>query len=126
VEIITATHEGFFRLMAGAKAVVLPLHRNVLHPGGEQSYLNAMAMSKPVVVAADIGADEYITHGVDGMVVPAGSPSDLRDALLEVLNDSAHLEQMGCAAKRTAAKYSIEQFIKGVRALVAECVAENP
>jgi glycosyltransferase involved in cell wall biosynthesis len=126
VEIVTATHEEFFRLMAGAKVVVLPLHGNVLHPGGEQSYLNAMAMSKPVVVAADIGADEYITHGVDGMVVPAGNPSDLRDALFGVLNDSTHLEQMGRAAKRTAAKYSIEQFIKGVRTLVAEYVAENP
>jgi glycosyltransferase involved in cell wall biosynthesis len=126
VEIVTATHEEFFRLMAGAKVVVLPLHRNVLHPGGEQSYLNAMAMSKPVVVAADIAADEYITHGKDGMVVRAGRPCDLRDALLEVLSGNTDVEQMGLAAKRTADRYSIVQFIKGVRTLVSEYVAENP
>jgi glycosyltransferase involved in cell wall biosynthesis len=126
VEILTATHEEFFRLMAGAKAVVLPLHGNVLHPGGEQSYLNAMQLGKAVVVAADFGAAEYITHGVDGMVVPARAAGELRNAILEVLDGTVDVERIGHAAKQTAANYPLAQFIRGVRALVAECVAEKP
>jgi glycosyltransferase involved in cell wall biosynthesis len=126
VEIVTASHEEFFQLMAGARAVVLPLHGQVLHPGGEQSYLNAMAMGKPVVVAADFGADEYITNGVDGMVVPAGQPSALRDALRSLLGNRRLADAMGDAAKRTAGKYSAEQFIRGVRAVVYDTLARNP
>jgi glycosyltransferase involved in cell wall biosynthesis len=125
VEIVTTSHEEFFRLMAGARAVVLPLHSGVLHPGGEQSYLNAMAMGKLVVVAADFGADEYITNGVDGMVVPAGNSAALRDCLLNLLANRLDVEAMGSAAKRTAGRYPIERFIESVRGLVSERLAHN-
>ncbi len=125
VEVATTSHEQFFRLMAGAKLFVLPLRGGVLHPGGEQSYLNAMAMGKPVVVAADFGADEYITHGVSGLIVPTGQASALRDVLLGVLENQSAARDMGRAAKQAAAEYSPERFIRGVLAVIEECVRDS-
>lgn len=122
VEVITTDSEEFFRLMAGARLFVLPLHGGVLHPGGEQSYLNAMAMGKPVIVAADFGANEYITHGVSGIIVPTRDPSALRHAFLRLLENRGLARSTGCAAKKAAAKYSPDHFIKGVLAVIEECV----
>jgi glycosyltransferase involved in cell wall biosynthesis len=58
--------------MAGARLVVLPLKGGLLHSGGQQTYLNAMALGKPVIVADDCGADEYIMHNVTGIVLVPG------------------------------------------------------
>jgi glycosyltransferase involved in cell wall biosynthesis len=75
--------------MAGSKMVVVPMKKGLLHSGGQQTYLNAMAMGKPVIVADDCGAKDYIQHGVDGLIVPAGNSQGLREAIQSLISDSA-------------------------------------
>lgn len=122
VRVISASHEEFLQLMAGAKVVVVPLHGGVLHSGGEQTYLNAMALGKPVVVADDGGAEEYISNGLTGVVVKPGDAKDLRRALLSVLDNPSLASSMGQNAKRAAAAYSLDRFVQGILTAVEACV----
>jgi glycosyltransferase involved in cell wall biosynthesis len=119
VEILTVDPEDFFRLMAGAKVVVVPVRGGLLQ-GGQQTYLNAMAMGKPVVVADDTGADEYIIQGHTGLVVPPGDPIGLRRALLSVLGNDEFGRALGRAAKNAAPRYSLDRFIEGVMSIICD------
>jgi len=110
VEIVTVSHEEFQRLIAGSRVVVVPLESGLLHSGGQQTYLNAMTMGKPVIVADDCGADEYIENGVDGIVVAPGDEAALRDAILRVYTDPSYAELMGKRAARRAENFSHARY----------------
>ncbi len=123
VEIVRTTVEGFLELLAGAFAVVVPMRGGAVRTGGHQTYLNAMALGKPVVVADDGGANEYITSGQDGFVVRPGDESGMREALLELVGDPERARQIGERARLTASKYSPEHFFEGVFEVVDEVVS---
>lgn len=125
VEIVTTTHEGFLRLMAEAGAVVVPLKGGLLRAGGEQTYLNAMALGKAVVVTDDTGADEYIENGVSGMVLKPGNPEALRFAITTLMENPALARTMGQKAKTVALKFSPDRFVARVLALAEECINDS-
>jgi glycosyltransferase involved in cell wall biosynthesis len=122
VEILTARPEQFMELLAGAWVVVVPLKGGLLHSGGQQTYLNAMALGKPVVVADDCGAEDYITHGQTGMLLKPGDPAGLRSALWTLLDNFELARLMAHEGQRVAEEHSPERFIRQVLALVDECV----
>jgi hypothetical protein len=80
------SHEEFMSLMAGARAVVVPM-RECVRSAGQQTYLNAMALGKPVVVTQGPGVSDYVIHGETGIVVPRDAQA-LRAALLHVMDPS--------------------------------------
>lgn len=110
VKIVTTTHEDFVRLMAGAAIVVVPLRGGLLHSGGEQTYLNAMALGKAVIVADEIGAEQYIENGISGVVLPPGESEGLRNAIKMLMENRNLARQMGSKAKAAAARFSADQF----------------
>lgn len=110
VSVITTTGSEFFELLAGAAVVVVPLRKDLLHVGGHQTYLNAMALGKCVVVADDCGAREYIRDGIDGFVVNAGDVKALRSRLDELMRTPALREKIGRQAKERAVAYTPERF----------------
>lgn len=122
VEILTTTHEGFLRLMAEAGVVVVPLAGGLLRSGGEQTYLNAMALGKAVVVTDDAGADEYIENGISGIVLKPGDAQALRTAIRTLMENSSLARDMGQNAKSTAAQFPPVRFVNSVLALAQECV----
>jgi len=122
VEILTATHVQYFNLMAGAGVVAVPMRAGLLHSGGHQTYLNAMAMGKPVVVADDCGADDYIDHKVTGMLVQPGDSAGMRDMLSTLLEDRSLARSLGGNAKAAAMVFSPEKFFERVFGLADECV----
>jgi glycosyltransferase involved in cell wall biosynthesis len=125
VEVTTLSAVEFRERMARARVVVVPMKGGLVHSGGYQTYLNAMAMGKPVVVADDVGADEYISDGVDGFIVPPGSADDMR-AVLRRLLDSAELRAaVGTRAAKTAERYSMVEFVNRLVRLAEECAAER-
>lgn len=121
-EIVSVSHEEFLSLMAGARIVVIPLRGGLLHSGGQQTYLNAMTMGKPVIVADDGGADEYITDGVNGLVVPPGNVAALKAAISTLMNDPELARLMGHKAKIAASDFRPECFFERVFAVIEDCV----
>jgi len=100
------TPEDFRRLMAGAKMVVLPMRGGYLHSGGQQTYLNAMALGKVVIVADDRGARDYIQHGVNGLIVPSGDSTALRRELESVLSNPGYAQTLAQNAVKAYEEYS--------------------
>lgn len=93
------SHHEFMTMLANARAVVVPL-RQTVRSGGQQTYLNAMGLGKPVVVTEAPGVRDYIVDGVTGVIVPPGV-QELRAALRHVMDpaNAAHYAQMGRRAR---------------------------
>ncbi|RJO63720.1 MAG: glycosyltransferase family 1 protein [Candidatus Omnitrophota bacterium] len=68
--------------------------------------LEAMACGKPVIASNIGGIPEIIQDGVNGVLVPAGSPVSLASAIEKVLLDAGLKEKLG----RNARHYIVRQY----------------
>ena len=59
-------------LFREASVVVVPLERRSDRSAGQQTYLNAMVLGKPVVVTDALGVRDYVEDGETGFLVPPG------------------------------------------------------
>jgi hypothetical protein len=73
--------DAFFDLMRRSRIVVVPMRRGICRSAGQQTYLNAMALGKLVIVTDSPGARDYVEHGVTGLVVPVGDADALAAAI---------------------------------------------
>ncbi len=72
--------------------------------------MEAMAEGCPVICSARCSGPELIEHGVNGLLIDPGSPAQIGDAILRLLNDDAGCERLGAAGRRTVA----DRFSSGV------------
>ncbi len=70
--------------------------------GSPNSVLEAMAAGRPVVATDVGGTRDLIRSGVDGLLVPAGSPEAIAAALREVIADRAALRRFGASGRDRA------------------------
>jgi glycosyltransferase involved in cell wall biosynthesis len=87
-------------LSNGARIHVVPLLADSLRSAGQQTYLNAMALGRPVVVTDAPGVRDHIEHGVTGFIVPPNDPNELAATVNALLADKARAERVGATAKR--------------------------
>jgi glycosyltransferase involved in cell wall biosynthesis len=64
----------------------------------------AMAWGRPVVASAVGGLADAIDDGVDGLLVPPGDVSALRDAIVQLLGDPVLCARLGAAAREKAVR----------------------
>jgi phosphatidylinositol alpha-1,6-mannosyltransferase len=85
----------------GAADVYLGLSREdgVEVEGFGLSLLEAQACGLPVVAGASGGTADAVTAGVGGLLVPPSSRSEIREAVLALLRDSARARSMGAAGR---------------------------
>jgi glycosyltransferase involved in cell wall biosynthesis len=82
-------------LLAAADVFVLPS----LFEGSSLAVLEAMAAGKPVISSAIGGTDELIVDGESGLLVPAGDPAALADALRRLLADRELSRRLGAVGR---------------------------
>jgi len=82
VEMRFVDHHAFFRIMARSAVVVVPLIATDKRSVGQQTYLNAMALGKLVIVSDVSGVRDHLTPGVHAITVPPGDVAALRAALV--------------------------------------------
>jgi glycosyltransferase involved in cell wall biosynthesis len=78
---------------------------SVLSSRGEgfpNSIVEAMAAARPIVATDVGGVPDAVTHGTTGLLVPAGDPRALADAMLRVLSDPGLARRLAGAAQRAA------------------------
>jgi glycosyltransferase involved in cell wall biosynthesis len=92
----------FRALLAGARLVVFPLRTDLLRTSGQQSYLNAMALGKAVIVTDPDDAGYYIDDQRTGRLVPSGDAAALREAICHLLDAPALAAQLGAEARQFA------------------------
>ena len=90
-------------LIASAAIVVLPLHPSG-YAGGVSALVQAMASGKAVVVTASPGIAEYVTHGVNALVVPCHDAAALQGAMRCLLDDAGLRRRLGAAARAFAVR----------------------
>jgi glycosyltransferase involved in cell wall biosynthesis len=102
-----ASHARFIELMRRASVVVVPLKAGTERSGGQQTYLNAMALQKVVVATDSPGVRDYIDDGKTGVVVPTGDDHALAVAVNWALDPvNAHeVKRMQLCAREAASKH---------------------
>ncbi len=106
VRVRGTSHEEFRELMAGASIHVLPLAAGFVRSVGHQTYLNGMALGKPVIVTDERGTREYIDSGVDGVTVAQGDVAALREWIVKLMESSSLRAEIGQRAKARAGEFS--------------------
>lgn len=106
--------------MAAADVIVhCPTHPDPL-PG---VVLQGMALGKAVIATELGGATEEVEDGVSGLLVPAGDPGALAEALCSLLKDPDLRSSLGRAAvDRVRARFSSESFYRQLSQLYAELI----
>ena len=125
IQIVTVSHSEFLNLMAGAGLVVLPLQAGLLQSGGQQTFLNAMSLGKAVVVADELGADEYIRNGVTGIVLKPGDTEALRQAIMTLMQNVERARGLGEKAKAAADEFTPRRFFDAILELARTASTAN-
>jgi glycosyltransferase involved in cell wall biosynthesis len=89
----------FFDLLRRSRIVVVPMRRGICRSAGQQTYLNAMALGKLVIVTDSPGARDYVEHGVTGLIVPPGDADALAAAIAWGL-DPRHADEIRAIGRR--------------------------
>jgi glycosyltransferase involved in cell wall biosynthesis len=85
--------------------------------------LQAGACSVPVVATAVGGTGEVLEDRAQGRLVPPGRPSELADAIVEVLGDPDGARRMAAGARdRVASEFTFEAQAVAYRRLYQECM----
>jgi Glycosyl transferases group 1 len=101
-------HEALVRRSA---VIVVPLLADTERSAGQQTYLNAMARGKPVVVTEAPGVTDYIRDGETGLVVP-NDPGALSEAINGLLADPERATGLGRAARaEVEAKFTVGAYV---------------
>jgi glycosyltransferase involved in cell wall biosynthesis len=95
-------------LFRRASVVVVALEARRDRSAGQQTYLNAMVLGKPVVVTDATGVREYVDDRETGLIVPPGDAAALRAALAWVL-DPANEDEVHALGERARAA-ALERF----------------
>jgi glycosyltransferase involved in cell wall biosynthesis len=111
------TPREFRELMAGASLVVFPLKMDALRTSGQQSYLNAMALGKAVIVTDTFDAPFYIEDGQTGRLTPSGDAGALRQAITGLLASPEKIAALGEAGRQSAVPLDQEYTWSRVLAL---------
>lgn len=82
-----------------ASVVVVPLEPDLDFAAGVNGVLEAMAMSRPLVVTATPGIADYVEDAVTARLVPAGDAGALQEAIRELLRHRQAAEQLGANAR---------------------------
>lgn len=108
--------DALLREMSEADVFVFPS----LFEGFALVILEAMAAGLPVITTPNTAGPDLIEHGKEGVIVPAGDATALRDAMQSLLNDPERARSMGRAAHEKAREYTWEKYGERWEAMLHE------
>ncbi|HTP24535.1 MAG TPA: glycosyltransferase [Anaeromyxobacteraceae bacterium] len=122
------SHARFLELMRNASAVVVPLAARE-RSAGQQTYLNAMAYGKLVIVPDVAGVRDYIADRKTGIIVPPGDADALASAIDWAL-DPAHrsdVARISALAKADARRrFSPDVYVERVLEVIRRFARRTP
>ena len=109
-------------LYARARFVVIPLLPTDVDHGGT-AIMESMAMGKAVITSRVAGQVDFVVDGETGLYVAPQDPAALREAIQFLWSHPEVAARMGRAGrKRIEERYTLEQFVDRVKAIVEEVV----
>jgi glycosyltransferase involved in cell wall biosynthesis len=123
----TVRRDEYYRRMAAASCVVVPLLGEPLRITGTTTWTAAMAMGKVVIVTEPDGAPDYMELGVSGFYVNHGDAEGLRRAITMVMENPDLRKRVGDAARERAwREFSPEVFRRRVLSLLKGDLISTP
>ncbi|MET7709568.1 glycosyltransferase family 4 protein [Micromonospora sp. NPDC005413] len=111
-------------LIRSAAVVAVPSR---WHENQPMAVLEAFACGVPVVATDLGGLPELVESTLDGTIVAADRPTDLGDALNDILADPEQAYRMGQAGRaKVARRFSPEEHLARIRELYAEAATALP
>ena len=107
------------RFLEALDCFVLPS----LHEGLPFALMEALAAERPAVVSAVGGMAELLRDGDDALLVPAGQPEPLAQALVRVLREPELRATLRQGARRTSARFSLDRHVERLVAIYEEVAA---
>jgi glycosyltransferase involved in cell wall biosynthesis len=104
------------QLYRDASVVVLAAHRG---EGLSNVVMEAFARGRPVVASDIPGGRELVVDGVNGLLVPAGNPRRLKEALARLAHERGLAERLARAGRETAEAYAWARVQPRLEALLA-------
>ncbi len=96
------------RIMAAVDVVLHP----TLQEAFSQTMIEALYLSKPLVITDVSGAVDVIENGVNGIMIPVRDPDALADAMLRLARDPSLRRRLGEAGRRYVEEnLSIEKIV---------------
>jgi glycosyltransferase involved in cell wall biosynthesis len=90
------------------------------------SFIEAMAMEKPVIGADVGGVNEVIKEGINGYLVEPDNPHALADAIIMALQDKEKLNIMGIEGRKIAEQnYTVEKMCEKMYALYSSLLKDK-
>jgi glycosyltransferase involved in cell wall biosynthesis len=115
-------HRKLLEVVAAADIVVIPSR----FEGFGMAAIEAMALSRPLVVTAAGGLVEIVEHEHSGIVVPVGKPQELAAALHALAASPAMRETFGSAGRaRVERQFSLPSIARKLQALYQEVLGLN-
>jgi glycosyltransferase involved in cell wall biosynthesis len=88
--------------------------------------LEAMALGKPLVAAADGGPLEIVEDGVSGLLVRPGDPERLASAVLRILRERRLAESLSAGSRVRAEQFSEQRMAAAFALLLSDIVGRSP
>jgi glycosyltransferase involved in cell wall biosynthesis len=98
-------YEDYLREMQRAEVVVSPT-QVLAYPTGQTVLLEALALGKPTIVTRSPALDDYVTDGVDTILVEAHQPAQLRNAIEQVVADKTLRDSLSAHGRETAGRFT--------------------
>lgn len=108
--------------LSAADINVLP----TFYEGFPLTVLEAMASGLPTVASNVGGIPEAIEDGFSGMLVPAGSSTDLAAAVSTLIADADLRQRLGCAARQRALQsFTFDQQIRATEEMYTDLLSKT-
>lgn len=91
-----------------------------------RTFLEGMAMGRPVIASAEGGPLDVITHEYDALLVAPRDPENLAQAILRVLDQPKWAADMARNGALTARRYSIKNHTNAIEAILHRLVSDAP
>lgn len=110
---------------------ILALSTIVLHASTQpepfgRTFLEGMAMGKPVIASNEGGPLDVIEHEADGLLIAPREPDVLAGAIIRLLSDPAFANRLAQQAAAKARAYSIERHADAIGAILVRSVHPPP
>ena len=110
----------FRKMMAGASLTVVAMAGGLLHSGGQQTCLNAMAMGKPTIAVGKRWASDLIEDGKTGLILDYGDIDGLRNAIQSILEAPERAALIARQGKEHALTLTTERCMREVHRIACE------
>ena len=97
-----------------SRFMIVPLLEDPHNAAGITAFVTAIMCGRPLVATATPGARDYITDGVNGLLVPPGDPQAMAEAIERLDTDHALLATLAEGARHAAVKFTTEAWARAL------------